>query len=51
MKKQQTLAYAPESKVQPQNDPESAVRVEAVPSSLLSIAVLMLATLAVVYAL
>src|SRR5476651_2168427 len=51
MKKQPTLARMPELKVQQQDDPASVVRVEAVPSSPLSIGVLLLATLAVVYAL
>jgi predicted PurR-regulated permease PerM len=51
MKKQPTLARMPELKVQQQDDPASVVRVEAVPSSPLSIGVLVLATLAVVYAL
>ena len=51
MKKQPTLARMPELKVQQQDDPESVVRVEAVPSNPLSIGVLVLATLAVIYAL
>jgi predicted PurR-regulated permease PerM len=51
MKKQPMLARVPELKGQQQNDPQSVVRVEAVPSSPLSIGVLVLATLAVVYAL
>jgi predicted PurR-regulated permease PerM len=51
MKKRPMLARVPELKGQQQNDPQSVVRVEAVPSSPLSIGVLVLATLAVVYAL
>jgi predicted PurR-regulated permease PerM len=50
MKKKTTLAAAP-AKIPSQSDPESVVRVEAVPASPLSIGVLVLATLAVVYAL
>jgi predicted PurR-regulated permease PerM len=50
MKKKTTLVSAP-AKFPPQNDPESVVRVEAAPASLLSIGVMVLATLASVYAL
>jgi predicted PurR-regulated permease PerM len=50
MKKKTTLVSAP-AKFPPQAGPEPVVRVEAVPASPLSIGVLVLATLAAVYAL
>jgi predicted PurR-regulated permease PerM len=50
MKKKTTLVSAP-AKFPPQNNPESVVRVEAAPASPLSIGVMVLATLASVYAL
>jgi predicted PurR-regulated permease PerM len=50
MKRKTTLVSA-SAKVPPHDDPESVVRVEAVPASPLSIGVMVLATLASVYAL